>query len=300
MDSRKSRTRGQAYFTGRAIGTGGIRMESQAARRLMLNLREATEIAGATRRDVGAATVLIHPTLTASSWNFAMDLDATDEGYASTIQKVEELFNEHKRYPSWVLGPYDRPTGLEERLKGLGYAPDTDRTVMYSDGPLKIDPPPYEGLEIERADEGSVDECIQIVLQRFGWPREWGKALRKSALDGIARGDDHYRMYYAALHGGGVATAFLVFSAGTAGIYGMATSKEYQGKGLGRHVLKRCVDDAFDRGVDVITLQVATGSRGEMFYEKAGFKKAYVAHKFGKGAGQRAGQAAPAAAPTTA
>lgn len=269
-------------------------MESQPARRLMLNLREATEIAGATRKDVGAVTVLIHPHLTASSWNFAMDMDAKEEDIAPTIQKVEELFRKHKRWPSWVTGPYDRPSDLGERLKQLGYTPDPDRTVMFIKEPLTLDLPPYDGLEVERADEVTVDECVQIVLQRFGWPREWAKSLRDAALGGMARGEDHYRMYHAALNGAGVATAFLVFSGGTAGIYGMATSKDYQGKGLGRHVLNQCVKDAFDRGVDVITLQVASGTRGERFYEKAGFQKAYVAHKMGKGAGQRA--AAPAAA----
>lgn len=262
----------------------------------MLNLREATEISGATRKDVGAATVLIHPTLTASTWNFAMDLDANEKDFADTIHRVEELFREQKRYPSWVTGPYDSPPELGERLKGLGYAPDADRSVMWIKEPLKLDLPPYDGLEIERADEVTVDECVQIVLQRFGWPREWGKSLSNAALNGMARGEDHYRMYHAALNGAGVATAFIVFSAGTAGIYGMATSKDYQGKGLGRHVLSRCVEDAFERGVDVITLQVATGSRGERFYEKAGFQKAYIAHKYGKGAGQRSGSAAQAAA----
>jgi ribosomal protein S18 acetylase RimI-like enzyme len=275
-------------------------MESHVARRLMLNRLEATLITGATRKDVGAATVLIHPSLPSNSWNFAVDIDASQEEFAATIQRVEEVFREAKRWPAWLTGPYDRPTDFAERVKGMGYAPDPDRTVMWSDKPLSFEVRDHDGLEIERTDEATVDECIQIALQRFGWPYDWGKSLRKAALDGIARGDNHYRMYYATLDGAGVATAFMVFYAGTAGIYGMATSKDYEGKGIGRSILKHCLDEAFERGIDLLTLQVATGSRAEAFYERAGFQKAYVARKYGKGAGARAAQGAPAAAVTTA
>jgi GNAT superfamily N-acetyltransferase len=266
----------------------------------MLNRLEATLITGATRRDVGAATVLIHPALPSNSWNFAVDMDTTEDECQSNIQAVEEVFRQNKRWPAWLTGPYDRPLDFEERVKGLGYAPDPDRTVMWSDKPLVFEAKNKDGLEIERTDEVTVDECIQIGLQRFGWPYDWGKSLRRAALEGIARGENHYRMYYASLNGAGVATAFTVFYAGTAGIYGMATSKGFEGMGIGRSILKVCQDEAFERGIDLLTLQVATGSRAEAFYEHAGFQKAYVARKLAKGAGARAGQGAPAPASTTA
>jgi len=275
-------------------------MESHVARRLMLNRLEATLITGAVRRDVGSATVLIHPALASNTWNFAVDVDADDQDVAATIQRVEEVFRGEKRWPAWLTGPYDRPPDFGERMKGLGYAPDPDRTVMWADKPPAFEVPAHGGLEVERADEATVDECIQIALQRFGWPYDWGKPLRKAALDGLARGENHYRMYYATLNGAGVATAFVVFYAGTAGIYGMATSKDFEGKGIGRSVLKHCLDDAFEGGIDLVTLQVTTGSRAESFYERAGLQRAYVARKWGKGAGTRAAQGAPAALTTTA
>jgi GNAT superfamily N-acetyltransferase len=93
-------------------------------------------------------------------------------------------------------------------------------------------------------------------------------------------------MYYASLNGAGVATAFTVFSAGTAGLYGMATSKDFEGQGIGRALLRRCVDEAFERGVDVMTLQAATGSKAEEFYRNAGFTKAYVSRKWARKGGK--------------
>lgn len=128
---------------------------------------------------------------------------------------------------------------------------------------------------------------MQIALQRYGWSHEWANPLRAAALHGIDRGPHHYRMYYANLNGAGVATAFTVFFAGTAGIYGMATSKDFEGRGIGRVLLQHAIDEAFVRGVDVLTLQVATGSKAESFYARAGFKKAYVARKLVKASSTR-------------
>ena len=265
----------------------GAPVQPHFARRLMLNRVEATQITGADRLEVGGATVLVHPALPANSWNFGVDLDCEEAEFEPLVRRVEGEFKEHKRWPAWLTGPYDRPEGVEERLKGLGYLAEPDRTVMFSVKKPELKVEPLEGLEIERADDATVDECVQIALQRFGWAYEWGKHLRAAALNGIARGSNHYRMYYASLNGAGVATAFTVFFAGTAGIYGMATSKDYEGKGIGRAVLKKAVDDAYGHGVDLLTLQVATGSKAEKFYERAGFEKAYVARKLAKSSAHR-------------
>jgi len=260
-------------------------VDAQRARRLMLNRVEATQVTGADRIEVGGATVLIHPGLPANSWNFVVDVDSTDSEFVALTRRIEEEFRKHKRWPAWLTGPYDRPVDMEERLRSLDYGMDPDRTVMWIDKPPKIPVEAPDGLEIERADDGTVDECVQIALQRFGWSYEWGKHLRNGALAGIARGPGHYRMYYAALNGAGVGTSFTVFSGGTAGFYGMATSKENEGQGIGRALLKRSIDEAFAEGVDEVTIQVATGSKAEAFYTKAGFKKAYVAHKVVKKSG---------------
>lgn len=244
-------------------------------------------ITGAARLDIGASSVLIHPTLPSNSWNFAVDLDASESELEETVRKVEAEFKKERRWPAWITGPYDRPEDLDERLKGLGYVLEPDRTVMWAEEKPEISGEAPEGLEIERADEGNVDECVQIAVQRFGWPREWAKSLRKAAVNGMARGKNHYRMFIAIQDGAGVGTAFLVFSAGTAGIYGMATSKDYEGRGIGSALLRHSTEEAFGRGIDVLTLQVATGSRAEAFYERAGFKKAYVARKFSKSSALR-------------
>lgn len=253
----------------------------------MLNRVEATQITGADRREVDSATVLIHPTLPANSWNFAVDVDTDEKSFEKLVQKVEEEFKKEKRWPAWITGPHDEPADVENRLRALGYVADPDRTVMYIDKKPKLTVEAPEGLEIERAEDETVDECVQIAVQRFGWSYEWAKSLRAAAQNGIARGPNHYRMYYANLNGAGVATAFTVFFAGTAGIYGMATSKDFEGKGIGRVLFNHAVEEAFVRGVDVLTLQAPTGSKAEAFYEKAGLQKAYIARKIVKSSGAR-------------
>lgn len=248
----------------------------------MLNRVEATQITGAVRREIGGATVLLHPTLPANSWNFGVDVDTEGAAFDRLLSRVEDIFRAQKRWPAWITGPYDRPEDLEAQLKARGYSVEPDRTVMFVEEKPDLKAETPSGLELEIADEGVVDECVQIAVQRFGWPYEWAKSLRKAALAGIERGPNHYRMYYASLNGAGVATAFTVFSGGTVGLYGMATSKDFEGKGIGRALLQHCLDDAFTRGIDVMTLQVATGSKAERFYEKAGFQKAYIGRKLVK------------------
>lgn len=259
----------------------------------MLNRVEATQITGAIRREVGGTTVLIHPTLPSSSWNFAVDVDTDAAQFGPLVKRVEEVFREAKRWPAWIMGPYDRPDTLEKKLTAEGYSPDPDRTVMYAEEPPHMAAEPPSGLEIEHADDLTVDECVQIAVQRYGWPYEWAKSLRRAAIAGIERGPDHYRMYIANLNGSGVATAFVVFSGGTAGLYGMATSKDFEGKGIGRALLSRCIEDSFARGIDLMTLQVATGSKAEKFYEKAGFQKAFIGRRVVKQGGDRKSRASP-------
>lgn len=257
------------------------------ARRLMLNRVESTCLGGAVRHDVGASTVLLHPTLPSASWNFAVDLDTNEAGLERLVTRIEAEFAKAKRWPAFLTGPYDRPKDVAERLAALGYMAEVERTIMYVDQKptIKAEAPP--GLEIELADDATADECVMIAVQRYGWPHEWAKSLRRSALAGMERGPDHYRMYYASLNGAGVATAFIVFSAGTAGLYGMATSKDFEGQGIGRALLAHCAAETFERGVDVMTLQVPTASKAERFYEGAGFQKAYVGRRFVKKKGEK-------------
>ena len=251
----------------------------------MQNRVEATLITGAQRRDVAGCTVMLHPALPANSWNFVVDVDCDGAAFERNAQRVEQEFREAKRSPAWITGPYDRPQDLDKRLAALGYAHESDRTIMYVKEKPKIPDEAPAGLEIEPADEATVDECVAIAVQRLGWPHEWAKPLRRAALAGMDRGPDHYRMFYANLNGAGVATAFIVYSGATAGLYGMATSREFEGKGIGRAVLAHCANAAFHRGIDTMTLQVASGSKAEKFYEKAGFQSAYVARRLVKRGG---------------
>jgi GNAT superfamily N-acetyltransferase len=253
----------------------------------MANRIEATLITGATRRDTAGCTVMLHKELPTNSWNFVVDVDVDAADFERSVKRVEAVFREARRSPAWITGPYDRPKDLDKRLAELGYTHESDRTIMYVHERPKIEKTAPEGLEIEMADEVTVDECIAIAVQRFGWPHQWAKSLRRAALAGMERGPDHYAMFHASLHGAGVATAFIVYSAATAGLYGMATSREFEGQGIGRAVLKHCANAAFHRGIETMTLQVATGSKAEKFYGRAGFKTAYVARRLVKGGGSR-------------
>lgn len=258
----------------------------------MQNRVEATLITGAERRDLAGCTVMLHKMLPANSWNFVVDVDCEPADLERNVRRVEKEFHEARRSPAWITGPYDRPADLGQRLTALGYVHESDRTIMFVDAPPKLGETAPDGLEIEAADEVTVDECVAIAVQRLGWPHEWAKSLRKAALAGIERGPDHYRMFHASLHGAGVATAFIVYSGATAGLYGMATSREFEGKGIGRAVLGHCAAAAFERGIDLMTLQVSTGSKAEKFYEKAGFKSAYVARRLVKKGGTAKGRSA--------
>jgi ribosomal protein S18 acetylase RimI-like enzyme len=228
---------------------------------------------------------MLHPALPANSWNFVVDVDCAAGDFERSVERVEAEFKAAKRSPAWITGPYDRPADLDRRLIELGYVHESDRTIMFVDRPPKLGDTAPEGLEIEEADDVTVDECVAIAAQRLGWPREWMKPLRRAALAGLERGPDHYRMFQASLHGAGVATAFVVYSGATAGLYGMATSREFEGQGIGRALLGHCAAAAFKRGIDLMTLQVATGSKAEKFYQKAGFKAAYVARRLVKKGG---------------
>ena len=172
---------------------------------------------------------------------------------------------------SWWLA-----TGLEEsrwgdQLEAHGFRFETGSPGMAVD--LKIVPesvPVPEGYQIQQVeDTESMKTWLKIFLSGYGFPPDWEAPSLDFMLAALS--DPNGMSYLAFVHDQPVAVSTIFYRAGVAGIYSVATLKEWRGKGLGAAVTLHPLLDARAKGYRVGTLQSSV--MGFKVYQHLGFKE---------------------------
>jgi ribosomal protein S18 acetylase RimI-like enzyme len=128
----------------------------------------------------------------------------------------------------------------------------------------KSGPPP---LEIRRATEvGALDEHGSVVADGFDLPASLLRQVFSSRL--IAEAG--WQGYVGYVDGQPVAASQLSMTGDVAGIYYVATLKEFRGRGFGEAMTWRAIQDGAKAGCDVAILQAS--DMGRPIYERMGFR----------------------------
>ena len=195
----------------------------------------------------------------------------------SADRRIDEVLDQFKaaQVPMlWWTGPATRPQDIGSRLAGRGLMkagapPGMAMELMELDG----DEAPPSGVTIKRLDSDDMLEGYKhVLLEAFG------AGVPDFVVDvyfdiykniGYDEGGD-VQNYLAYLEGVPVGAGTVVYGAGVAGIYNVATVEEARGRGIGRAITLRPLLDARERGYRVGVLE--SSELGYSVYKRLGFK----------------------------
>jgi len=121
-------------------------------------------------------------------------------------------------------------------------------------------------VEIRQVDAVSWPAHISTMAHGFGMPLD---LLRTVVPSTLATSRD-YAAFNAYLDGSVVSTSALVVSDGVAGVYNVATSEAYRGRGLGGATTRAAVAEGLRRGCAYTTLQAS--EMGYRLYAQMGYR----------------------------
>jgi ribosomal protein S18 acetylase RimI-like enzyme len=124
---------------------------------------------------------------------------------------------------------------------------------------------PSDGFSIDLIAGDEADTANDVLAAAFGAPRELFDAFSAACtrIDGAA-------WYGGRVDGEMVATALGLVSDGAIGVFNVATSPEYRGRGYGAALTARVARDGFANGATLAYLQ--SSEMGHGVYRKLGFR----------------------------
>ena len=173
----------------------------------------------------------------------------------------------------WWTGPASRPEDIGSRLAGRGLVKAGAPPGMAIDL-MKLDAgesaPP--GVTIKRLDgDYMLDGYGQVLQQVFGAP-DFVKEIYYEIFKSRGYDEDgDVQNYLAYLEGTPVGACTIVYGAGVAGVYSVATVEEARGRGIGRAVTLGPLLDARQRGYRVGVLEAS--DMGYNLYKQLGFEE---------------------------
>jgi GNAT superfamily N-acetyltransferase len=172
---------------------------------------------------------------------------------------------------SWWLAPGLEESDWRDQLEAHGFRFETGPPGMAVD--LKTIPewvPVPEGYQIQQIEN---TEGMQIWLKTFLRGYDFSSDWEAPSLDFMLAtlSDPNGMSYLAFVHDQPVAVSTVLYRAGVAGIFSVATLQEWRGKGLGAAVTLQPLLDARAKSYRVGTLQ--SSDMGYKVYQRLGFKE---------------------------
>ncbi len=174
---------------------------------------------------------------------------------------------------SWWVGPADRPADLGRRLEKAGLEKAETELAMVADlSSMAPDVSVPEGLRIARA--RSPREIADFAaVQAANWNPPDPQVVRfyDLAASALRSEDCPLRLYVGYLGAEPVAGSEATLAGGVAGLYNVATRREFRRRGFGAALTSWPLRDAREQGYRTAVLQAA--AEGVRLYERIGFRR---------------------------
>lgn len=203
------------------------------------------------------------------------DLDLTQ------VKRIIQYYKGHQLPMMWFIGP----EGLEQGIDALLYELDIEQATMEVPG-MALDLEQVERRVLKNNIEGCTirqleddldsDVFTDIFMQSFevdpSIQTEMEEFTRRFVKHPTSA---HYILDY---EGVPVTTASVVYDAGVAGIYNVATLKPQRGRGLATSLMSKCLLDAQDRGYRYSILH--SSAKGKSIYEQLGYEVIFTFQRY--------------------
>lgn len=173
----------------------------------------------------------------------------------------------------WSLGQDCQPADMPHYLKAQGFRtlPEENIGMALDIASLQAETSGMQGLDIrELRDREDLMVLRQIEVEGFGSSQELAQCYYEM-YTGVGFGPGTcWRHFVAWSQGQAVASTSLLFYAGVAGLYGVATIPAYRRQGIARAMVLHASDIARQAGYQIVVLSPTEMS--ERIYRRLGFR----------------------------
>jgi predicted N-acetyltransferase YhbS/ketosteroid isomerase-like protein len=183
--------------------------------------------------------------------------------------RIEQLLAYHREREigfQWLVGPFDTPADLRERLERHGLVLAGDQAMMARVGLEDLDIPtnPHVTVEVlDGSDNEALEAVLQILARCFNWTPQQVDERRPAFIENLK--DPKLRekqiQYLARLDGTPVADARVFLQGSMAYLGGASTLPEYRNQKIYSTLLRRRLEDARERGYQIVVIHAEPMSR---------------------------------------
>lgn len=212
-----------------------------------------------------------------NTFNYVLRARFENENVLTRIQEITRFYQEKQLPFSWYVTALDTPVDLPQILQEGGLEKIEENVVMVLD--LRHQQIQTEtSLEFKRVQSHEELQAFDEVNYAGGEIRHY-EALYKHIPLSCLRGEFPVEFYIGYLEGKPVTTGIVVFFAGVAGIYYVATLPTERRKGFAKAMMQHLFLQCQKKGYPFVTLQATAD--GKYLYEKLGFQECSRAWEFG-------------------
>ena len=204
--------------------------------------------------------------------NFACRIRSDADRIESMIDDVSEWFRQRDIAPHFRTSPLSSPSNIAEILKQRRFVCTETETQMVLEGDDN-ERATNRQVRIETAQANDLETWVSIQQRGFGDSGQPSASMIEMARRSLESARS--TLYQARLYGELVGAASLINWVGVFGIYGVAVEANVRGQGVGTALVRRMIRDVRANSDAPICLQVETGSKTQMWYERLGFRVVY-------------------------